>query len=105
MSYDSIRLAIEERKGISGYYNGQFRMMCPHVLGLKNGVRHALFYQFGGQSNSRPIQPDGSPENWRCIDISMLTDVEIIAIDKWHTASDHSRRQTCVDIVEVEVQY
>ena len=104
MSYDLVRRAILEKSAITAYYHGQFREMCPHVLGLKNGVRHCLFYQFGGQSNSRPIQPDGSKDNWRCIDVDDLSGVAIVGIDVWHTAPDHSRPQTCVDYVDVVVQ-
>jgi hypothetical protein len=105
MSYDLIRQAILEKKAITAYYNGQYREMCPHVLGSKRGVRHALFYQFAGQSNSRPIQPDGSSANWRCIDIDILSNVAIMDIDRWHTAPDHSRPQTCVDYIDVVVEY
>jgi hypothetical protein len=105
MSYELVRQAILEKKGIAAYYHSQYREMCPHVLGMKRGARHALFYQFGGLSNSRPIQPDGSPENWRCIDVDDLTNVEIMDIEEWHSAPDHSRPQTCVDYVDVVVQY
>jgi hypothetical protein len=105
MSYELVRQAIVEKKAITAYYHGQFREMCPHVLGTKRGVRHALFYQFGGQSNSRPIQPDGSPANWRCIDIDQLSNVAVADIEEWHSAPDHSRPQTCVDFVDVEVVF
>lgn len=105
MSYELVRQAIEARKAVSAYYHGQYREMCPHVLGTKNGKRHALFYQFGGQSNSRPIQPDGSADNWRCINIDDLSGVKIVNIDRWHTAPDHSRPQTCVDYVDAVVEY
>jgi hypothetical protein len=105
MSYDLIKQAIEQKKAITGFYHGQYREMCPHVLGYKNGKRHALFYQFAGQSNSRPIQPDGSPVNWRCIDIDDLTHVAIKDIEHWHSAPDHSRPQTCVDYVEAVVAF
>lgn len=105
MSYDLVRQAILTRQGIRAYYHGQYREMCPHVLGWKRGVRHALFYQFGGQSNSRPIQPDGSTANWRCIDIDELSGVEIMELDRWHSAPDHTRPQTCVDDVDVVVAY
>jgi hypothetical protein len=78
--------------------------MCPHVLGTKNGKTQALFYQFGGESNSRPIQPDGSPDNWRCIELAKLSNVSIIE-GIWHTAPNHSRPQTCVGDVDVAVDY
>jgi hypothetical protein len=105
MSYALVREAILEKKAITAYYNGQYREMCPHVLGMKNGKRHALFYQFGGQSNSRRIQPDGSSDNWRCVDIDALSNVKVVDVDTWHSAPDHSRPQTCVDIVDVVVAF
>lgn len=105
MSYDLVRQAILSKQAISALYHGQYREMCPHVLGFKNGKRHALFYQFAGRSNSRPIQPDGSTANWRCIDIGELSQVEIIEIDKWHSAPDHTRPQTCVDQIDAVVAY
>ena len=82
---------------------GQARHMCPHVLGMKNGKEHCLFYQFAGTSSSRSIVP-GSKENWRCLDIQVLQNVRVID-GEWHTASNHSRPQTCVDIVDAEVDY
>jgi hypothetical protein len=105
MSYGLIRQAIIERKNIHALYNGQYREMCPHVIGLnRRDAQQALFYQFGGQSNSRPIQPDGSPENWRCIEIAKLSEVEVID-GAWHTAPNHSRPQTCVSNIDVEVEF
>jgi len=104
MSYELIRQAILEHKAIHAIYNGQYREMCPHVLGNKNGKPQALFYQFGGASNSRPIQPDGSPDNWRCIELSKLSNVTIHDT-VWHTAPNHSRPQTCVGNVDVAVAY
>jgi hypothetical protein len=104
VSYALVRQAIVEHRIIHATYNGQHREMCPHVIGTKNGKPQALFYQFGGQSNSRPIQPDGSPENWRCIELSKLSDARI-ADGTWHTAPTHSRPQTCVGEVDVEVVF
>jgi hypothetical protein len=105
VSYDLVRQAIIERKAISAYYQGRYREMCPHVLGFKNGKRHALFYQFGGESSSRPIEPDGSSANWRCIAVDALLNVAILESEPWHTAPDHSRPQTCVGDIDVEIVY
>jgi hypothetical protein len=105
MSYALVRQAILERKGITAHYHGYYREMCPHVIGTKRGREQALCYQFGGQSSSGFIQPDGSPDNWRCIVIADLSGVQIVDVDTWHTAADHSRPQTCVDFVDVEVRY
>jgi hypothetical protein len=101
-TYQLVRQAIIERKAISATYNGAHREMCPHVLGTKLGKPQGLFYQYGGASNSRPIQPDGSPNNWRCIEIGKLSSVTLIDT-VWHTAPNHSRPSTCVGIGEVDV--
>jgi hypothetical protein len=102
--YAIIAEAIENRRIIEADYNGHRRSMCPHVLGIsRKGRYQCLLYQFAGGS-STGLSPPGSPDNWRCIPISELTCVE--ARDgEWHTASNHSRPQTCVRDVHVEVAW
>ncbi len=98
-----VKDAILAKRPISAIYDGRIRRLCPHVLGFgKEGEYQALFYQFGGESNSRPIQPDGSPANWRCLALDRLTDVQPID-GIWHTAPVHSRPQTCVKQILHEV--
>jgi hypothetical protein len=100
-TYARVRTAIENRVPIRGEYKGHVREMCPHVIGTKNGRANALFYQFGGTSSSR-LEPDGSPNNWRCIHLDELHDVTVFE-GTWHTAPNHSRPQTCVDEIDLEV--
>jgi len=103
MSYQLVRQAIINKRCIRATYNGLIREMCPHVIGLnKRGEQQALFYQFGGESSSRPIMPDGSKDNWRCVEIGKLLNVQIFD-GPWHTAPNHSRPQTCVHQIDVEV--
>lgn len=101
--YALIRQAILDKDIVVATYNGHFREMCPHVLGTKNGRRQCLFYQFAGTSSSG-LGPDGSPDNWRCIPIGALRDVSVRKGD-WHTAPNHSRPQTCVGQIDVQVTY
>ena len=101
--YMIIREAILNKHLIVANYDGYERHMCPHVLGVKNGKFQALFYQFGGGSRSG-LGPEGSPENWRCITLSKLTNVSSYE-GAWHTAPNHSRPQTCVGRIDVEVTY
>jgi len=104
-TYELIRQAIIEKKIVHATYSAHHREMCPHVIGLnRRGMQQGLFYQFGGESTSRPIEPDGSPVNWRCFEISKLSNVRIVEGD-WHTAPNHSRPQTCVHQIDVEVQF
>ena len=104
-SYSQIRQAIIDKDIITATYHGHYREMCPHAIGHKNGRRKALLYQFGGTSSSG-LGPIGSPDNWRCVFVDELQNVAVRQSDgRWHTANDHSRKQTCIDAVEAEVTY
>jgi hypothetical protein len=102
-TYEQIRQALLHNQHVLATYNGHYREMCPHVLGTKNGRQQALFYQFGGTSSSG-LAPAGSMDNWRCVFIDQLRDVSV-RDGIWHTAPNHSRPQTCVDSVDVEVTF
>ena len=99
-SYRLVREAILSRRQVVATYDGCRREMCPHVIGEKEGHDAALFFQFSGESNSG-LPPNGQ---WRCIWIDNLSDVEVRDGD-WHTGSGHSKGQTCVDLIDVEVDY
>lgn len=99
--YSIIRQAIIDRDQITATYQGYHREMCPHAVGTKDGLEKALFYQFAGKSRSG-LGANGSDQNWRCIFIEELENVSARK-GAWHTAANHSRRQTCIDIVDVEV--
>lgn len=118
--YQIVRNAILNKQQIVAVYHGYPREMCPHVVGIKRGKpatmgkrgrpgrpatddeAHALLYQFAGGSQSG-LQPAGSPANWRCVKISELQNVAARP-GPWHTAPNHSRPQTCVDQIDVEVR-
>lgn len=104
-AYEILRDAIANKKIVTATYRGKVRVMCPHTLGTKRGRQQALFYQFAGESNTG-LGPDGDPENWRCMfldEMSNLSSRE--AKGEWHTAPNHSRPQTCVDQIDVEVVF
>ena len=102
-NYNLIRNAILNKQQVVATYSGHTREMCPHVIGIKNDKEHALFYQFGGSSSSGLIVPN-SKDNWRCISISGLTNVSVRS-GQWHSAGNHSREQTCVDEIDVEIHF
>lgn len=105
MVYQTIRQAILEKKQVVAMYDGLRREMCPHVIGTKNGREQALFYQFGGQSSQEvfPVDHPQAYRNWRCMFIDQLTLVEVRG-GPWYSISPHTRPQTCVDQVDVEVE-
>jgi hypothetical protein len=102
-AYEIVKQAIIQKQQILATYQGHNREMCPHVIGTKDGRQQALFYQFGGTSSSGPVTSIG-PNNWRCIPISGLTNVSA-RTGPWYTFGDHSKPQTCVDHVDVEVAH
>lgn len=96
--YNTIRTAILALKPIAFDYKGHRRLACPHVLGTKNGLEKLLTYQYGGGSSSG-LPPGGE---WRCLFLSDARNVEIIE-GEWHSGANHSRPQTCVDEIDVQV--
>ena len=92
--------AIQQKLIVSAMYQGYQRIMCPHVIGYKDGILNALFFQFAGGSKSG-LPPGGQ---WRCVRVSELSDVSSRP-GEWHTGADHTRPQTCVDQVIAQVAF
>lgn len=101
-TYDLVKKAIINKECVTCFYNGYLRKMTPHVIGLKNGTKQALFYQYAGDS-SKGLSLDPT-RNWRCIPIDKIENLEINN-DIFQTANNHSKTQTCVDVIDVEVSY
>src|SRR5580704_2351442 len=104
-AYDQVREAILNKKIIVATYDLFERKLCPHALGTKNGKKMGLFYQIeGGSASTTRLLLHGSHHNWRCLQISRMTDVQIID-GEWETALGRSRQKTCMDTVDVEVPW
>lgn len=99
-AYSVVRQAILDKDQIVATYHGHRREMCPHVIGTKDGRRQALFFQFAGASSSG-LPPGGE---WRCIPIEGLSNV-VSQSGEWHSGGHHTQPQTCVELVDVEVDY
>lgn len=101
--FERIRDAIRRKQHVIGMYDGLYRELCPHVLGLTRGhAEQCLFYQFGGESETG-LMPSGHFRNWRCMTLAGLH-IHEIRDGEWHTARNHSRPQTCVMIVQEAVR-
>ena len=102
--YSLIRQAILAKDIVAVNYRGSVREMCPHVLGKTKGTLYALMYQFAGETKGI-LKHDGSPDNWRCLQIDKLSDVAVRKSDgEWHTASNYSAMQNCVAEIDVRVE-
>lgn len=98
--YAVVRQAILDKDQVVATYRDHRREMCPHVIGTKDGRHQALFFQFGGSSRSG-LPPGGE---WRCIPIEGLGDV-VSQSGPWYSGDGHTQPQTCVDVVDVEVDH
>jgi hypothetical protein len=99
-SAETLKKAIAGKLQITAYYDGHYREFCPHMIGWKKGVYHLLTYQFAG-SSSRGLPPGGE---WRCFNVSELSNVQA-RHGQWHTGSNHTKPQTCIDEIEAEVSH
>jgi hypothetical protein len=98
--YELLRYAAARRRPVGATYNGQTRLLCPHVGGRKSGRLHVFCYQFGGSSNSaEPLAVKGGGV-WRCLAVEKLSQVEL-RTDAWQT-EPRSQRQTCIDAVDFD---
>jgi hypothetical protein len=61
-----------------------------------------LCYQYGGESESG-LKPAGSSENWRCIALDRLPEVELLD-GMWQTAPNHSRPTSCIVDADVDAE-
>src|SRR5262245_17007507 len=105
-TYLLIRQAVIDKKPIIATYQGHVRQLCPHAIGMKRDEKKrdrekVLVYQFGGHS-SKPLAPDGSPDNFRCFFIDKMSNVA--AVDgAWHTVREFLLKgedQECIDRVD-----
>ena len=99
-NYELLRYAVAHRQPVAATYDGQPRLLCPHVGGRKSSCLHVFCYQFGGSSNSvEPLAPEGRGV-WRCLAVEKLSQVEL-RTDAWHT-EPRSPRQTCIDEIDFD---
>ena len=99
--YELLRYAAIRRQPVAAIYDGQPRLLCPHVGGWKEGRRNVLCYQFGGRSNSIESFPPEGKGLWRCLAVKRLSQVEL-RTGAWHTES-RSKGQTCIDEVDFDI--
>jgi hypothetical protein len=96
--YAVIRKAVLDRSQMTCIYNGYIRESCPHAIGHTDGIPRVLVYQFAGASASG--LPLGG--EWRCMDISAMTQVRTCP-GAWHTGIGHTKPQTCVKQVDLDI--
>jgi hypothetical protein len=99
--YRTMYEAVRNRRPVSAVYHNRPRLFCPQRLGRnsKDELR-VLCYQYGGESE-RGLGAPGSPENWRCIVLEELSEVELLDAP-WRTGPNHSRPASCIVDVDID---
>ena len=101
--YELVWTAVENKWTIEASYQGRRRLFCPHKLGRNGeGQLRVICYQYGGESRSG-LQPEGSPANWRCVELEKLSRVRVVE-SAWHTAPNHSRPGSCVLEADIDAE-
>jgi hypothetical protein len=82
--------ALRNKLVVTGIYQGYPRVMCPSVLGYKNGLLKGLFYQHQGTTETE-LPPEGQ---WLCVVLDGLSDLEVER-GLWCMPTNPPR--TCID--------
>jgi general stress protein 26 len=100
--YRIVWQAIRNRQQIAFSFDGAHRETFPHILGYKTSGEEAVFaYQVGGErSDGKPLAPEGG---WGCFSLDRVTDIRLRDGRGWRGGTRHSRPQTCVRLVDVDV--
>jgi hypothetical protein len=97
-TYVLFAMAMAEQKQILCVYDGYPRELCAVLLGHSKGEEVALAYQFGGTGKT-PLPLRGQ---WKCLHLSKVSDAKLRA-GPWHVGPSHKRAQSCVEIVDLDV--
>jgi hypothetical protein len=97
--YDTLRSAINRKRCVRVFAEGQLRDICPQALGRKDGKLRLLAFQYEGGSVSG-LAPGGQ---WRAFFLYDI--VAAVLIDgPWHTGHNVvAKTEACLDRVDIEV--
>jgi hypothetical protein len=90
--------AMREKRPVACLYQGYAREICPVMLGRTSLEEKALVFQFGGATSNGPL---GKPD-WKCFKLGEVQNARIID-GHWHAGSEHSQAQSCMKMVEYDV--
>jgi hypothetical protein len=97
-----IRAAMLEKAPLRAIYDGEVRLLCPHMLGRnREGHVRILCLQIGGESVSGLQRKDGQGD-WRCLALEKFSNVERAEAVR-QSPGNSLRRPKCMDQIELEV--
>ena len=99
--WSTLERALTERRAVRASYHGRERVLCPHVLGWKNGRAKVLAYQAGG-TRSEGALAEHPRQRWRCLFVDEVEDA-VITEDRWESAENYSPKTNGIDELELAV--
>jgi hypothetical protein len=95
-AYTVFRDAILAECQVVCTYDGRYRELCPHIIGVnQRGEETVLAWQFGGGSS-------GELPQWRCLRLARVQNAR--ARDgQWHEGGSHRTEQTCVSSIDLDI--
>jgi len=98
LAWEVLARALAERRPVRAHYHGTERLLCPHLLGFKNGRAKTLAYQAAGATTTASPLPADPAQRWRSLFVDEI-DSPIITDEPWQTADNYSHDSNCVDVV------
>ena len=93
--------ALLQRKPVAVRYQGRERILCPHVLGYKNGRPRVLAYQAGGATSQGRL-PDNPRQRWRSLLVDEIEDPRLVD-GPWESADNYSTSTNGIDEVALAI--
>lgn len=90
--------AITNQRAMRASYHGHDRVLCPHLLGWKNGRALVLCYQTDGSTSRGPIS--GDHQRWRWLFVDQIHD-PVLTDSPWQTAPNYRPDTAPIDIIEL----
>jgi hypothetical protein len=94
--------ALTQRRAVRARYHGHDRLLCPHILGWKNGRPKLLAYQTDGTTStgSLLLRPH---QRWRSLFVDEIDQIAIASEHLWQTAANYTGNSNCVDQIALAV--
>jgi hypothetical protein len=94
--------ALAARLTVRARYHGHDRLLCPHVLGWKNGRAKVLAFQSDGTTSSGALSDD-SQQRWRSLFVDEIEHASIALETPWQSAHNYTPYSNCIDKLELAV--
>lgn len=97
-AYEVLHHAVLDKRAVRLRYHGHQRIVCPHVIGWKNGQLVILVYQCAGTTSGGELPPDPH-HRWRSLRLDDIAEVEPAPETPWQTANNYTTKSILMDSI------